>query len=137
MAPHRLGYQDRGDGAMPNFAFTEFYEVRSNGRYNGLPFSPSSPRPLFLSHSSAPTPPRLPLGVSGILFYRIRIEPGSDNPDANALLHVGKEGTVIEVTRKPTGEMIPVIVQLVKGWAMGWSSGLPPYALVSAATYNT
>src|SRR5829696_5718938 len=61
MTPHRLGPPHRGDGAMPNFAFTEFYEVRSNGRYNGLPFSPSSPRPLFLSHSSAPTPPRLPL----------------------------------------------------------------------------
>jgi len=24
MAPHRLGPPDRGDGAMPNFAFTEF-----------------------------------------------------------------------------------------------------------------
>src|SRR5215204_3098056 len=28
MAPHRLGPPDQGDGAMPNFAFTAFYEVR-------------------------------------------------------------------------------------------------------------
>jgi hypothetical protein len=58
---------------------------------------------LLLSHSSAPTPPRPPLGVSGILFYRIRIEPGSDNPGPIAFLHVGKEDTVIQVARKSAG----------------------------------
>jgi hypothetical protein len=88
---------------MLNFAITEFSEGRSNGRYDGLPYSPSSPRPLLLSHSSAPTPPRPPLGVSGILFYRIRIEPGSDNPGPIAFLHVGKEDTVIQVARKSAG----------------------------------
>src|SRR5918993_665042 len=30
---------------MLNFAITEFSEGRSNGRYDGLPYSPSSPRP--------------------------------------------------------------------------------------------
>src|SRR5215204_7643642 len=90
-------------GNSANFAFTEYSELRSNGRYDRLPYSPSSPRPLLLRHSSAPTPARLPLGVSGILFYRIRIEPGSDNPGPIAFLHVGKEGTVIQVARKPAG----------------------------------
>jgi hypothetical protein len=53
------------------------------------------------------------------------------HPDPNAILHVEKEGTDIqEVTRKSTGEMNPMMVRLVEGWAMEF--GITPYALASA-----
>jgi hypothetical protein len=57
--------------------------------------------------------------MSEIFFgHRIRIEPDLENSGPNALLHVGKEGTVIQVMRKPTGEMNPMIVRLDEGRAM-------------------